>query len=239
MPLDKQQRLALRRRLFPSADSLVFGDMERALADHVRSGTVVLDAGSGTGTWALDRHAGQVRLLVGADIEPPASRGLATPVVADLADLPFGDGACDVVLCYNVVEHLAQPERTLAGLARLLRPGGALLIKTPNLKAPATLISRFFPLAMRRRIKGELGVGAGHVFPTHYRCNTAAALDGALVAAGLQRNVLRVIDQSYDYLYFGRPTYALGLLYSRIVMSTGLRSLGNAIIAVYSRPRPL
>jgi SAM-dependent methyltransferase len=233
MPLSGEQRLALRRRWYRQAEERVFGTLGRALDQHIQQGACVLDAGSGGGTWVLRRRAGRVRLLVSADIEPPAQQGVAVPAVADLAQLPFADAAFNVILCYNVIEHLAQPERTLREFSRLLAPGGALIFKTPNLTAPITLASHLTPVSVRRFVKSRLNVNAEQVFPTYYGCNTPGALQSGLQAAGLQREVLLVADQTYDYLFFSRLTYVLGLLYSRVVGLPLLSPLRNTIIGVY------
>lgn len=58
----------------------------------------------------------------------PLSR-LAT---ADAASLPFQDGAFDVLLSCDLIEHLPEMDQHLAEARRVLRPGGAYLIKTPN-----------------------------------------------------------------------------------------------------------
>jgi SAM-dependent methyltransferase len=41
--------------------------------------------------------------------------------------------AFDTVLCFEVLEHLAAPERALAAIAAVLRPGGTLLVTVPHL----------------------------------------------------------------------------------------------------------
>lgn len=60
--------------------------------------------------------------------------GSLTPVGADMeARLPFDDGSFDVVLCVEGIEHVMDRHRTLAEFRRVLRPGGRLLLTTPNL----------------------------------------------------------------------------------------------------------
>jgi len=49
------------------------------------------------------------------------------------AALPFDDGAFDIVLCVEGIEHVVDRHRTLRELRRVLRPGGRLVITTPNL----------------------------------------------------------------------------------------------------------
>lgn len=53
-------------------------------------------------------------------------------VCADAASLPFRDGAFDVVISSDVIEHIPENEEHVAEVARVLRPGGLYLLKTPN-----------------------------------------------------------------------------------------------------------
>jgi SAM-dependent methyltransferase len=45
------------------------------------------------------------------------------------------DGTFDAILSFDVFEHLARPVETIKGLARLLRPGGVLVVETGNSEA--------------------------------------------------------------------------------------------------------
>jgi SAM-dependent methyltransferase len=50
----------------------------------------------------------------------------------NLAELPLEDGAVDVVVNFQVIEHLWDQGQFVAECYRVLRPGGALLMSTPN-----------------------------------------------------------------------------------------------------------
>ena len=47
-------------------------------------------------------------------------------------ELPCADGEFDVVLFLETAEHVAQPERLVVELGRVTRPGGTMVLSTPN-----------------------------------------------------------------------------------------------------------
>ncbi|GAA4539647.1 methyltransferase domain-containing protein [Pseudonocardia xishanensis] len=101
------------------------------------AGRTVLEAGCGEGYGAdlLARTAGRV---VGLDYDAltaaHAARRYPDVAVAraNLVALPVVTGSVDVVVSLQVVEHLWDQEGFLAECRRVLRPGGELLVSTPN-----------------------------------------------------------------------------------------------------------
>ena len=61
-----------------------------------------------------------------ADLDPAG-----VDVAADITALPFEDGAFDAILCSHVLEHVEDDRAAMAELARVLRPGGWLLVLVP------------------------------------------------------------------------------------------------------------
>jgi 2-polyprenyl-3-methyl-5-hydroxy-6-metoxy-1,4-benzoquinol methylase len=91
-----------------------------------------LGCGSGYGTTSL---ASNHPCVVGLDrIRPDrASRaGGGRFVRAQLEGMPFAPGSFELIVSFQVIEHLADPSEYLDAIARLLTPGGAALITTPN-----------------------------------------------------------------------------------------------------------
>ncbi|MDI3340885.1 MAG: class I SAM-dependent methyltransferase [Sphaerobacter sp.] len=95
-----------------------------------------IGAGGGFALAALARMG--FRRLVGLDLTATSLAATrqrvpaAWLVAADAERLPLRDGSVDVVLTSDVMEHLPDLDRHLAEVARVLRPGGHYLIKTPN-----------------------------------------------------------------------------------------------------------
>ena len=73
------------------------------------------------------------RETVGVDIDSDALEGQDREThAADMRELPFGDRAFDSVLSVQSIEHVPDPERVLAEVRRVLRPGGVAVFVTPN-----------------------------------------------------------------------------------------------------------
>ena len=54
-------------------------------------------------------------------------------VISDAHDLPVEDACADTVVCTEVIEHIADPQKVVAELARILRSGGHLILSIPFL----------------------------------------------------------------------------------------------------------
>ncbi|MGH8967032.1 MAG: class I SAM-dependent methyltransferase, partial [Actinomycetes bacterium] len=107
-----------------------------ALRDRC-AGARVLEAGCGEG-YGADLLAGVASTVLALDHDPATVGHVARryPHVgvarANLVALPVRDGGGDVVVSLQVVEHLWEQERFLRECVRALRPGGSLLLSTPN-----------------------------------------------------------------------------------------------------------
>jgi SAM-dependent methyltransferase len=109
---------------------------DRCLDHHDVRGARVLDVGAGLGQFSdLARSRGG--RVVPLDIAPrlvsalkprfpEATRGSAT-------SLPFATGAFNIVISSECIEHTPDPAAAVREMLRVLRPGGVLLLTTPNL----------------------------------------------------------------------------------------------------------
>jgi SAM-dependent methyltransferase len=101
------------------------------------AGREVLEAGCGEG-YGADLIAGVARRVVAVDYDAAAVahvRGRYPRVEvmqANLAELPLPDASVDVVVNFQVIEHLWDQPQFVAESARVLRPSGLLMVSTPN-----------------------------------------------------------------------------------------------------------
>lgn len=108
----------------------------RRLADRCRDRDV-LEAGAGEG-YGADLIADVARKVIGLDYDESAVAHIRAryPRVemhhGNLAALPLADGSVDVVVNFQVIEHLWDQGQFVAECLRVLRPGGVLLMSTPN-----------------------------------------------------------------------------------------------------------
>jgi SAM-dependent methyltransferase len=113
----------------------------RAYDEAVRhaAGRDVLDVGCNTGYGTL-RFAPVARRVVGVDVSPRAieAAGLRAPdgrpefVLTSGFALPFADASFDLVTSFQVLEHVPDATAFLGELARVTRPGGMVILATPN-----------------------------------------------------------------------------------------------------------
>jgi SAM-dependent methyltransferase len=101
------------------------------------AGRDVLEAGCGEG-YGADLIAGVARRVIGLDYDESAVAHVRAryPRVemrhGNLAELPLPDGEVDVVVNFQVIEHLWDQGQFVAECFRVLRPTGVLLMSTPN-----------------------------------------------------------------------------------------------------------
>ena len=107
------------------------------LLEAVGTGNRVLDGGCSSGYLARPLSE-RGNTIVGLELDPVAAHAAEEfcelVLVGDVEtmDLPLEPGSFDVVLGGDVIEHLRDPAATLARLRPLLRPGGRVVLSTPN-----------------------------------------------------------------------------------------------------------
>ncbi len=172
-------------------------EYEASLLRLVQPGIEWLDAGCGRSPCpfnpGLARHLADRAVLTGLDPGPnlPDNPYLRHAIAGGLSDCRAGP--FDLVTMRMAAEHVADAAAAAAGLHRLVRPSGTLLIYTVHAGSPTVLLGRFAPLAWHRAVMRRVFGGEDRdVFRAHYRLNTPAVLLAALPGFALRR--MMVLD---------------------------------------------
>jgi glycosyltransferase involved in cell wall biosynthesis/SAM-dependent methyltransferase len=146
---------------------------------------------------------------------------------AEKDPFPYSDGSFSTVLCCELLEHLtADPLHMMAEINRILKPGGHLVLTTPNLaslRALAGILQGFHPQLFSAYIRPRNGV----VDARHAREYTPIELRKLLEGSGFEVTLL----ETGPFREEPKPEFAwVEHLLTRYLLSTELR--GEGIYAV-------
>ena len=111
----------------------------------INRAAVILEIGCGDGAaGAYAKSTGKCGRYIGVELAPAAAERAAkvldvvhTGSIEDLP-LPYPEGAFDVLIASEVLEHLVDPWTVLRRLRPLMKPGGRILASSPNIAHKST-----------------------------------------------------------------------------------------------------
>ena len=149
------------------------------------------------------------------DISRPALRALGAeygrPAAAEIGALPFADATFDLVCAFDIVEHVSDDGRALAELARVAKPGAAIVLSVPLYMRAWTFFDDL--VGHRRRYEPET---LGALLATH-----GIALERS-AAYGMQPRSTWLLRVGMWWLEHHRE-HAM-MVYDRIIMPLVLRA---------------
>jgi SAM-dependent methyltransferase len=231
----------LRPRLTPGLENSQV-HYARMLHDAAEAASSWLDLGCGydfvRNGATFSMPAGTCR-VVGLDMDATALRKhtrLWQRVVGNGETLPFGRGTFDLVTMNMVMEHVKTPRLLFAEVSRVLRPGGVLLLHTPNAVGYTTLATRMVPAALRAPLAARIqGRTEDDLYPTYYRANSVNDLRRLGENTGLEMQQIEQIESSP--MFASVPILLLPeLMFIRLLRATRLRSLRPCLLARFRKP---
>lgn len=207
---------------------------------HINQDTELLDLGAGAGILPQMNFKGMVKRVVGIDLDPRVVYNpyLDEGKITNGEDIPYPENSFDVVCCDNVFEHLAKPKTVFDEVARVLRPGGVFIFKTPNKFHYMPVISMVTPHKFHEWIGKVLARESIDTFPTHYKANSVKDVSRLASMSNFSVDKIELIEGRPEYLRFTALTYIFGIIYERVTNSTNLFSMFRILFVGQLRRNP-
>ena len=233
-PSNRGWRVRLRHRFgYHTSNAWYQGAVEHLVTD----GCHWIDIGGGKSLFphneVLSKElAERCSLLVGVD---PSDNIEDNPFVHERAKSTIedyqSDRTFDLATLRMVAEHIEQPQRVVDSLRRLMKPGGRVVIYTPNRWSPISLAASLVPYKWHATLAGR---GNYDVFPTYYKMNTRKCLRGLFEESGFKECAFKYVD---DCVLFQRKraTHFIELCTWRLLRKLRLKYPENTLIGIYEK----
>ena len=216
-------------------------EFHRLCAQLVQPGASILEIGAGPSN-PTSRFLSTLGKVHGVDPDPSvrANDALVEAAILQNERLPFPNETFDCCVSNYVVEHISDPELHLQEVARVLRPGGTYVFRTPNRYHYVSLASWLTPhwlhefLANRLR---NLPEDAHDPYPTVYALNSRQSVRRFASRIGLEVEQLRLVEKEPSYGMSSRALFLAFMGYERLVNAFDQLSIFRAnIFAVLRKP---
>jgi 2-polyprenyl-3-methyl-5-hydroxy-6-metoxy-1,4-benzoquinol methylase len=145
------------------------------------------------------------------------------------------DETFDLATLNMVAEHLKEPELVVQSLARLIRPGGYVVIYTPNRWSLVSIAASLIPNRWHHYFRQVLWQAKKEdTFPTYYKMNTRTRLRALFDDGGFSEAAFTYLEACGVVQRF-RSTYFLELSLWRMFHILRIRYPLNALLGVYQK----
>jgi SAM-dependent methyltransferase len=198
----------------------------------------VLDAGCGVGKIFQYSFTNKTKLLVGLDLRLDLAENnqVQCATRASVVQMPFANQSFDLIFSRFLLEHVEQPQTTFNEFARVLKPGGKLIILTPNSFHYFPVAGKLIPNGLHKYFARLVSYRDEDTFMTYYRANSKRKLVdfGKNVSLSLENIIMN--EPCPYFLSFSPITLAPAIFYERTINRFRLLSnLRAHIIAVYTK----
>jgi 2-polyprenyl-3-methyl-5-hydroxy-6-metoxy-1,4-benzoquinol methylase len=205
-----------------TSGAAIYRMVTKALDARRITGVLIIDVGCGRGNlWRFVRN--RFSCYIGVDAVryesfPPDTEFLTLDLDAGKAPLP--ENSADVVAAVETIEHLENPRAFMRELVRLARPGGWVVVTTPNQLSLLSLLT----LVVKRQFAAFQGVD----YPAHLTALLEVDLRRIAAECGL-------IDVNIEYSHQGRLVLTT-LHYPKYLAGLSPRSFSDNLLLIGRKP---
>lgn len=139
----------------------------------------VLEAGCGSSSHVTFREGTYVIGIDISELQLQRNTLLKERIHGDIQTYPFQENAYDLIVCWDVLEHLPAPEKALKNFFRAVNEGGMILLASPNVRTLRGIITKLTPhwfhVLYARYVVGvkTAGTEGNYPFPSYHRWTIA------------------------------------------------------------------
>lgn len=122
--------------------------MLQSVIDHLlveKANIKTLEAGCGSASHIDFKRDAYILGVDISEIQLKKNKNLSQRVVGDIQCSSFRPSTFDVIICWDVLEHLDKPEMALKSFSRMLKEDGIIIFAAPNLLSIKGIIAKYTP----------------------------------------------------------------------------------------------
>lgn len=154
---------------------------------------------------------------------------VGTSFIAPLEDLvPLASNTYDVAFANFVLEHVQNPERAAQEMARIMKPGGELILSLSNPKAPEFILAGLTPTSFHQLFRQE---DHDEAYPVRYAYRSLGNFIKLMERAGWELKERKNLPATYSYLHRWPLINLLSRAYDGLVNIANISSLmGHSVL---------
>ena len=161
--------------------------------------------------------------------------------VFDGGKWPIQDGKYDAIVSNYVFEHVGDVRGMASEALRVLKPGGLILFRTPNLWHYVSMVSRLTPHWFHEMVSNRirnLPSDSHDPYPTYYRLNTRRACREVFSKADFEEVEIITIEKDPSYGMSSKLLFVSFMCYERIVNASEFFAPFRVnILGAFKKPR--
>lgn len=233
--------------ILENRDELNFKNVIDVVNQYIPRGTQLLEFGCGTGNLAhlICKNGYSVlgvdiseRFIEHAQQKYVEQNGHLRYQVVGFGKLPFSDKSFDCIYTCAVLEHCYEVDKIITDLDRLLKPGGIMILYTPNMISPFARVGLILKRVTGKRHKFHLYGSPGFLIKSIWYClkkSISEKPDFIYVEPNYQKfneadEDVTFLSNHYDYIHLLQP-----MNYKMLELSRGSSKVGKIIAKVFPK----